>query len=247
MIAQLIEMALPSIIGIMVHRKESLTQKERKAQEAFIKSLHMGKRLTEKQIVVAIVGLVGSGKSSVAKELAKLIGATVVEGDEIRVQLRKVDERYEGARKIGENATFEILIQGGNVVLDSDYSDQKKRASLREKLKGMGVELIFIRTHVDVDTMVGRVITADYQDKPGDFFGGASSSWKGPEQSKGAAVKIREMWRRTPHHYRWSTEFPGGSWVLKKLPFKIFAEIDTTDPVKWKKEVKKVVEKLLKI
>jgi len=45
--------------------------------------------LTQTPVIVAIIGLVGSGKSSVAQELAKHIGATVIEGDDIRIELRK--------------------------------------------------------------------------------------------------------------------------------------------------------------
>jgi len=49
----------------MVHKKEKLTQKERKAQEKFLANLQIKKRKTKKPVIVAIIGLVGSGKSSV--------------------------------------------------------------------------------------------------------------------------------------------------------------------------------------
>lgn len=240
---RLLEFILPSIIGIMVHKRETLTPKERRAQDAFLDKLQIKKRKTKKALVVATVGLVGSGKSSVARELAKLIGATVIEGDAIRVELRKQKERYEGARKIAENATLEVIKQGGNVIFDSDHIDQKKRASIREKIKGSGARLIFVRTHCDLDVVVGRILTASYRNYQEDFFGGASSKWQGSAQSKGVAVKIREMWRRTPHHYRWENKV-GGKWILKKLPFAIFAEIDTTGSQDWKKKVERLFKKL---
>ena len=44
--------------------------------------------------VVAIVGLVGSGKSSVARYLAKLIGAKIISANVIRVALRKKGKGY---------------------------------------------------------------------------------------------------------------------------------------------------------
>ena len=245
MFNRLIEFILPRIIGNMVHKREKLTQKEQRAQDSYLAVLDIKKRKTEKPVVVAIIGLVGSGKSSVAQELAKQIGATVIEGDDIRIELRKQSERYERARAIGENAALEILKRGGNVVLDSDFVDEKKRASIREKARKAGVRLVFVRTHCDLDVMVGRVLTATYHDKVDDFFGGASSKWTGTEQSKGAAVKVREMWRRTPHHYRWVNQ-GGGKWVLKKFPFAIFAEIDTTDPNQWKREVEKCAKLLMR-
>lgn len=226
-------------------KKEKLTQKEQKAQENFLANLSVKKRKTKKPIIVAMVGLVGSGKSSVTKALAPLIGATIIEGDAIRIELRKVGERYESARKIAENSAMEIIKRGGNVIFDSDFIDAKKRASLAVKAKKNRTRVVFLRTYADFDVMAGRIMSATYQNKVGDFFGGASSAWKG--DNKGAVVKIREMWRRTPHHYQWDAKAVsrGGAWILKKLPFPIFAAIDTTNAKKWKAEVAKVAKSLL--
>jgi len=243
MFGRLTEFILPYIIGNMVHKREKLTQKEQRAQDSFLAKIDIKKCKTEKPVIVAIIGLVGSGKSSVAQELAKHIGATVIEGDDIRIELRKQSERYEKSRAIAENVAIEVVKQGGNVVLDSDFVDEKKRASVREKARKAGVRLVFVRTHCDLDVMVGRVLTATYRNRVDDFFGGASSKWTGSEQSKGAAVKVREMWRRTPHHYRWVNQ-GGGKWVLKKFPFAIFAEIDTTDL--WKRDVEKCAKLLMR-
>jgi len=243
MFGRLTEFILPYIIGNMVHKREKLTQKEQRAQDSFLAKIDIKKCKTEKPVIVAIIGLVGSGKSSVAQELAKHIGATVIEGDDIRIELRKQSERYEKSRAIAENVAIEVVKQGGNVVLDSDFVDEKKRASVREKARKAGVRLVFVRTYCDLDVMVGRVLTATYRNRVDDFFGGASSKWTGSEQSKGAAVKVREMWRRTPHHYRWVNQ-GGGKWVLKKFPFAIFAEIDTTDL--WKRDVEKCAKLLMR-
>jgi predicted kinase len=240
------EIIFSFIIGIMAHKRESLTQKERRAQEEFINNLRVVPRKTKKPIVVAMVGLVGSGKSSVAQKLAKLLPATVIEGDAIRVQLRKQGERYEGARKIAENAVLKIIERGGNVILDSDHIDQKKRAALREKVRQKGVRPIFIRVYADYDVMVGRVINAEYRLSEDDFFGGEGLRSKWQDSNPGAVVKLREMWRRTPNHYRWENKV-GGRWVLKKLPFAVFAEVDTTDENKWKAEIQKVAKRLLRL
>ncbi len=227
----------------MVHKRERLTAKERAAGENYLAQLSVVKRTTGKPAIVAMLGLVGSGKSTVARELARLIGGTIVEGDAIRIELRKQDEKYDRARAIAEDVALEVVGNGGNAVLDSDFVDDKKRASIRGKARVAGVRLVFIRTVCDLDVMVGRALTASYKNNMDDFFGGASSKWKGSEQSKGAAVKVREMWRRAPRHYRWVNEV-GGKWILKKFPFTIFATIDTTDDEKWKHDVGKCAKKL---
>lgn len=230
----------------MVHKTEKLTSKELVAQKSFLKKLGViQKRKTDEPVIVAMIGLTGSGKSSVSQEMSKLIGATVIEGDDIRIELRKQGEAYERARALAENVALEVVKQGGNVILDSDFIDPKKRASIREKARKAHIRLVFICTYTDdFDVMVGRALTADYKNSVDNFFGGASSQWKGSEQSKGAVVKVREMWRRTPHHYRWENK-GGGRWVIKNPPCKVLADIDTTDEKEWKEEVRKCANKLL--
>ncbi len=244
MIARLIEWALPPIIGVVVHRREVLTKKELAAQDSFMAKIQVVKRKTNKQVIVAMIGLVGSGKSSVARELAKHIGANVIDGDEIRIELRKQNERYERARAIAEDAALAVVRQGGNAVLDSDFIDPKKRASIREKARKAGVRLVFIRTHADLDVMNGRIITAHYANRVDDFFGGAATKWTGNGQSKGAVVKLREMTRRLPLHYRWRNKV-GGKWEIKNPPCKVLADIDATDQASWKQEVEEYACRLL--
>lgn len=244
MIARLIEFVLPYIIGVMAHKKEILTQKERRAQDDFLAELDIKKRKTEKPVIVAMIGLVGSGKSSVAQELAKHIGATVVGGDAIRIELRKQNERYERARLIAENVAIEIVKQGGNVILDSDFIDVKKRASIREKARKIGVHLAFMCVYCDLDMMIGRALIANYSDNANDFFGGASSAWQGDKQGRGAVVKIREMYRRIPHHYRWVNQ-GDGRWEIKNPPCAVLADIDTTNENSWKQETEECAKRLL--
>ncbi|HCR52558.1 TPA: hypothetical protein DIV48_02830 [Candidatus Kaiserbacteria bacterium] len=225
-----------------MRKREVLTKKERAAQDTFMAALRIKKRRTKQPIIVALIGLVGSGKSSVAQELAKHIGATVIEGDAIRIELRKQKARYEGTRGIAESVALEVIQRGGNAILDFDFIDAKKRATVRQKARRAGVRTIFVCTYCDHDVMAGRVISAAYH--AGGFFGGASSRWKGNAQSKGAVVKLREMWRRTPHHYRW-VNTGGGRWVIKNPPCAVFADIDTTDPISWKRKVRQCAKKLL--
>ena len=227
-------------MGIKVyHKMEKLTEKELKAQEVYTNKLDIVLRKTKKPLIIGIVGLIGSGKSTIAKELASLIGATVVSGDDIRICLRKEKEKYDNTRLIAENIAEAKIGMGGNVIIDSDFIDQKKRVSLKEKAKKVGAKVIFIRTYADLDVVIGRIMDADYENIPEDFFGGASSSYQG--KNKGAVVKEREMICRWLSHYN-AVNIGNGRYKfeLKKLPFKVFAEIDTTNENKWKQEVKMI-------
>lgn len=211
----------------MQNKKQKLTPKEQKVQAEFLRTLKIFKRKTQQQIIVAMIGLVGSGKSSVAKQIAKLIGATVISSDFIRMHLRKQKESFENVRKIVENIAKEVINQGGNVVLDSDFVDVKKRTDLKKLLKNSGIKIIFMRTFCERDIMINRLRRANYTKVV--FF-------------KNANIALREMWRRTPHHYAWENK-GGGNWILRKMSFVDF-EIDTTHTKMWQKQIKNVLKTL---
>lgn len=234
MLQELLDASLQCIIRITVHKIEKLTAEECAVQQDYMSKLQIKKRTTKRPIIVAIVGLVGSGKSTVANDVATLIGATVVNGDEIRLALRRQAESYKNVRLIAENMAIEIVKNGGNAILDSDFIDAKKRASIREKAKQAGAKVVFVRTYADPDVILGRIATAETNE----FFAGAKTKWKGDKQSKSAVVKIRELWRRTPLHYRWEAT-GGGRWIMRKLSF-LSADIDTG------KDYKKLLREALK-
>ena len=213
---RLMEWILPYIMGIY-HKMEKLTEKEKLAQENYFKKINLNvQRKAKKPVVIAMVGLIGSGKSHIADKIALAISGVVLKADDVRIELRKVHEKYEGTRKITENIAVELLDGGINVILDSDYIDDKKRASIRGKVKKTGAKIIFVRTLCDRDIMLERILEQKFEKSRDDFFGGASTKAK---ENTGVIVKLRELWRRTPQHYRWINE-SGGKWVPRKLSFK---------------------------
>lgn len=196
--------------------------------EQFINSLKITRRKTKKSIVVAMVGLVGSGKGSVAKTIAKSIGATIVSGDNIRLALKKKKQSYASVRSIAEEITFSVLKKGANVLMDSDFVNQEKRKNLKEKFNKFGARLFYVRTFAERDIMIGRLIKAKYNNNS--LF-------------KNSTIAIREMWRRTPHHYKWGKE-SGGQFILRKLKIPFIAEIDTGKD--WGKQVNTAIRKIKK-
>ena len=196
----------------------------------FIAQLKITQRKTKKPVVVAMVGIIGSGKSLVAKQLAKLIKATAIEDDAVRVALRKKRQGYGQVRSITERATTYVLKKRGNVVLDSDYVTSQNRKSLEKKVKKIQGLVLYIRTIADRDVMIERLIKAKYNPNH-DLF-------------KNSIIAVREMWRRTPHHYRWESK-AGGRFILRKLRVPFLTEIETDGD--WKKKVQKIAQRIKKM
>lgn len=216
---------------------------ERNIQNKFTGDLKIYKRKTKQPVIVAMIGLVGSGKGTIARVLAQKIGATVVEGDAARVLLRRKKQAYTHTRIILEQATSAILRKGGNVIIDSDFVGLEKQKRVFVQAKKHKAKVLFIRTHADFDIVTGRILEAQY--KPSSFFGGARAFWEGKKKFRGAIIKLRELWRRTPNHYIWNSK-NGGSWILKKLPTKLFADINTSEEKNWKKQIQATAKKILK-
>lgn len=216
---------------------KKLNKKELQAQNNYLSKLKVVKRKTKKLVVVAMVGLVGSGKSHVAREISNKIGAVVITMDFIRTELRKQKQSFDNLDQIVKNITFELTEKDCNIVFDSDFVRADKRKELLKFTQKNKIKTHFVRTYCDTDVFLGRAIGF----KPEEFFEKASTNWKG--KNTGSVVKIREMWRRTPHNYRWENK-KGGHWILRKLPFKLDAEINTTDGKTWKKDVEKLTKKI---
>lgn len=214
---------------------KKLTSSEEKAASVFLTSLRFPKRKTRRQIIVAMLGVPGSGKSAIARAIAAKIGATVIEKDLIRIALRKARASYDNADVISRRAMMEALERGSNTALDSDHVKDKENRELASAAKALKARLVFVQVCMDLDVMVGRILTEKHRAAPEDFFGGASTIWQGKKELRGNVVKMREMIRRIPNHYQWTSQ-GGGRWMLKQRPW-VFATVDATNRKGWQKAV----------
>ncbi|KKW21876.1 MAG: hypothetical protein UY75_C0024G0003 [Parcubacteria group bacterium GW2011_GWC2_52_8c] len=215
-----------------------LTAKELNIADEYFKVLKIVRRRTARPMVAALVGLVGSGTSTVARRLAREIGGVLISGDAIRVLLRKNHLSYKNVRAIAENIARRVIASGANVVFDSDAVDSAKRQRLEILARQTRARVLYIRLVTDPDVAFGRMISGT----PDQFFVGASTPWRAAPRERGVVVKLRELWRRTPHHYQWNSK-QGGRWELKKLPVKFSATIDTTDTKTWQRQISQLAKR----
>jgi len=223
----------------MKKQTSQLTSTEHLVYEKYLRTLPTPKSKTKKKIVVGMIGLVGSLRNVVAKNIAQGIGACLVVADDLRVCLRGKGLPYTHIQKMIAHATETLLSEGHSVVLDTDFVDKKKRAEVLRQVKKKKGTARFVRVISDVDTALGRIVEKPETNPHKDLFAEAPTSWSG--KKKGAVVEIREMWRRTPLHYVWNKK-NGGNWKLKSLP--VFTTIDTTNLPKAKKVTATLISQL---
>lgn len=249
MLYRLTEFLPASILVIMakVTGKSRLTAIERRVQGEFIAGLLLDResgQKTSQPKIVAMVGSIGSGKSSVAQALAKELPAVVVEGDAIRVLLRKAGVGYDRVWEIGRQAAMAAVKSGKYVVIDGDASPAEQRKILIETAKRANAEVIFVRAVCrDLDVLIERIFTTPYPEDS--FFGGAGTTAKGSADQRGAVVKMREFISLLRRHYRpEKTKYPGrDNWMPKKMSF-VGYEVDTTDEKAWPIEVKRISKQI---
>jgi predicted kinase len=229
MLEEIAEALLPHVVDYLLTR-DDLNPQQQQVQKEFFAGLQPTPRKTRQPLIVAVIGLTGAGKSSVARELVKQIGGTVITGERIRRALQQRGEPEAKAPAIAERLMSEVIREGGNAIIDSDHIniEATNRARLRKRAAALGARLVLIDVVCDFYVAIRRIL----------------SVWKENQPSEQAIEKLIELLDRIPYHYQWTSEH-GGMWLRKKLPFKPFAEINTSSEEDWKAEVAAVAEKLL--
>ncbi len=186
-----------------------------------------------------IIGLVGAGKSAVAGHIAEKIGARVVNANDIRLKLRKAQGSYTNDRIVGEKLILKLLEKGYSVVADSDHGDERKRKSLLARVKDVpDLQIHYIRVHADFEVITQRIFEkTKYEGET--IYSVAVEGLK--DRVSSAVIRLREFWRRTPHHYDWIEE-GGGQWKLKAPSVTLLADLDTGGD--WQKELDKALATL---
>lgn len=253
---QLTEWMPAPIIVVMarIAGKTKLTAVEKRVLKEFIASLDLtGPAKTSQPKIVATVGLLGSGNSSVANTLADTLSAVVIEGEVIHTRLREAGASQDRAWKIAENAAMTAAEKGRNVILDADFVSTEKRKSLTQAVKHLRttvfVRVFFVRVTCDLEMIDYRIIKAPY--KEGSFFPGANPTcgelkklWSTLDtNTRGVLIKKKEMQRRLLNHYRWEGGRHGGKLLLRNMPFVDFA-VDTTNETQWPQHARQIVKQI---
>ena len=189
-----------------------------------VRGVRISRRRTRQPVVLAMVGITGAGNSTVARELGRKLGWSVIEKNKIRVKLREEGPGFTpaSADRVHYAMLHRVLDAGGNAILDSDFVEREKRRKLERFARTLGARVVYLSLTCERDVMIERMLRPNYNPRT-DIF-------------KSAAVAVREHTRRYPWYYRWSPA-EGGRYTLRRPPVKVLATLDTTNPERWKKRV----------
>ncbi len=114
-------------------------------------------RRAQKPFVIAMIGLVGSGKSYIAERLSHTLGASHLCTDDARVRLRRRGRPMHKAISLLRRRAEFLLRQGKSVILDSDFINPAKRRDLRRRATSFGARTYFIRVEAPERLILARL------------------------------------------------------------------------------------------
>lgn len=107
--------------------------------------------------VIAMIGPVGSGKSHVARMLARTLGAVHLRTDDVRVRLRRRGQSMHHAVPAMRRRAEALLRRGVPVILDSDFVNPEKRRELEGLLAPLGARPYFIEIGTPEPLILARL------------------------------------------------------------------------------------------
>jgi predicted kinase len=124
-----------------------------------------------KPVLMALTGLSGTGKSTVARAIARATGAVVFSSDEVRKRLAGIEGSASARWQQGiygtdwTERTYDQLLAdashalsgGSSVILDGTFIDQSKRNRVASLANRFGVHAIFVETTCDDAVAIARI------------------------------------------------------------------------------------------
>ena len=116
-------------------------------------------------LLIALTGPVGSGKSYIAKILAKKLHAAHIRTDDIRVQLRAQGKRYDPAPRIAAQLRDTALSERKSVIADFDAVLPRRKRELARVAKKYSASFFLIAVNAPEKTILARLQKKRYTKK----------------------------------------------------------------------------------
>lgn len=142
-----------------------------------------------KLFIIALVGVVGSGKTHVAKILARRLGAKRITTDDVRVSLRGRGKSYGQAPAITARLAERALLHGKSVILDFDAINPARREEVNARAEKFGARVLTVEVRTPERLILARLREKRYT--PGDLFLDAAEAVRAYFERKKFRTKFR--------------------------------------------------------
>lgn len=155
---------------------------QREARRYYLLALACERRSLQGPMLIAVGGLIASGKTTVAEAIAAKLGAPVVASDVTRKELLGEepttplhDASFRGAyapettervyRKLNERARA-VLESGRSVILDASFRSRRSRAAVRDLAESCGASFLFVECRADPEICLARLEERAHGERP---------------------------------------------------------------------------------
>jgi aminoglycoside phosphotransferase family enzyme/predicted kinase len=147
---------------------------EQQARALFALAAHYAHTPVQPTIIM-IGGLMGTGKSTLARTLQQALGWALFSSDEVRKQLAQIDPTYPQAEAFGQGIyepgwtkrtyqtlyqkTRETLVHDRSVLLDASFLRKAHRQALAQEAVARNVSVVFLECRCEQETALKRLET----------------------------------------------------------------------------------------
>ena len=113
----------------------------------YLQQMELPSTIPPVQFLLCPVGLVGAGKTTVVKPLAKQLDLVRVSGDELRKLIKERGYTYDRMKPMSYDITTHFLSAGYSLAIDSDCAPADNQAKIAEVARTYHLQVIWI--HID--------------------------------------------------------------------------------------------------
>lgn len=117
----------------------------------FLSRVSLPAQKPTKLFVLGIIGLPGSGRTTIAKMLAsKISGAVVLQANSVRCLLKEQSLPWgDNVRAILKAISNKLLSQGYGIIFDGNAVDAEDRENIKNIASPFGAQVLYLRINID--------------------------------------------------------------------------------------------------
>jgi aminoglycoside phosphotransferase family enzyme/predicted kinase len=190
------------VASFLAHDANVQSETTRAAQAAarrhFLLALSSSRPRLERPRAIVCMGMIASGKSTLAQALATRLGFGVLSADRVRKRLLSVplttpvhDSAYSGgySPEVTERVytllcerAVSILASGRSVILDATFRERRQRTALREQVARLGSQVLFLECRCERDAAMerlrARALTPNVSDGRGEIYDAVAAGFQ---------------------------------------------------------------------